>query len=301
MSIMSPRAFLPLAMLIVLGCQTAAFANDNPGTSRPTPDYMRYMEDARSARLEIAIRSFRMPSGQQVDLIGVVHIADDAYYQTLNQRFDRYDSVLFELVGNPQRLTQTPPQVLKQQQEQEYSGLLSTLQQAMGKYLQLTFQLGEIDYTKKNMVHADASAAQFAEMQQQRGETMLTLYLRAVNAQFSTGSNTAAMSELNAFSLIRILLSPDAATEFKKALARMFDQTESLTQLMEGDKGSAVLSGRNDVVMKKIQEVLANRKQRRIAVFYGGGHMPGIETSLIEKLNARVTGEEWLPAWTMPK
>ncbi len=32
---------------------------------------MRYVEDSRAARLEVAIRSFRMPSGQQVDLVGV--------------------------------------------------------------------------------------------------------------------------------------------------------------------------------------------------------------------------------------
>jgi hypothetical protein len=35
-------------------------------------------------------------------------------------------------------------------------------------------------------------------------------------------------------------------------------------------------------------------------VLYGGGHMPGIEGALIHKLNAKVVGEEWLAAWTMP-
>src|SRR5262249_11494774 len=135
---------------------------------------------------------------------------------------------------------------------------LSTLQLAASRYLNLTFQLGEIDYTKKNMVHADASAAEFARMQQERGETMLTLFLRAMNAQFSTDQNAPAVNELDTFDLIRILLSPDSATEFKKALARMFDQSESIMELMEGSEGSAVLSGRNEVVMKKIQEILAN-------------------------------------------
>jgi hypothetical protein len=76
---------------------------------------------------------------------------------------------------------------------------------------------------------------------------------------------------------------------------------ESLTASMEGTEGSAILSGRNDVVGRKIKEVLANRKQRRIAVFYGGAHMPGIETSLVRDLKAKASGEEWLAAWTMPK
>lgn len=293
------RSFL-VAILAALIFQTALA--DGTGGQRPLPDYMRYAEDGRSARLEVAIRSFRMPSGQQVDLIGVVHIADDAYYEKLNQRLDRYDAVLFELVGDPQRITQTPPQTLKQQYDQAYRGefSMSALQIAVGKYLNLSFQLGGIDYTKPNMVHADVSTAEFAKMQEERGETMLTLLLRAMNAQFSGGANMTAITELNTFELIRMLLSPDSATEFKRVLARMFDQSESLTQLMEGEGGSAVLSGRNDVVTAKINEILANRRQRRIAVLYGGGHMPGIETALLNKLDARVVGEEWLAAWTMP-
>jgi hypothetical protein len=298
---MSKRLLSLCAMLAALVFQAAALAGETPANPQPLPDYIRYAEDEHSVRLEIAIRSFRMPAGQQVDLIGVVHIADDAYYQKLNRRFDRYDSVLFELVGNPQRVTETAPQLLKQQSEQEYTGALSTLQQAMGRYLNLTFQLGAIDYTKKNMVHADTSAAQFARMQQERGENMLTLFARAMNAQLSRGTQDQVASELNLFALIRILMSPDAATEFKKVLAREFGQMEALTALMEGEQGSAILGGRNDVVVKKIQEVLANPKQRRIAVFFGGAHMPGIEALLTTKLKARVAGEEWLAAWTIPK
>jgi hypothetical protein len=293
---------LPLAaMLATLVFQAAAPASEEPANPRPLPDYIRYADDARSTRLEVAVKSFRLPSGQQVDLVGAVHIADDAYYQALNRRFDRYDSVLFELVGDPGYVTTTAPQVLKQRSAQEYTGALSTLQQAMGKYLNLTFQLGEIDYTKKNMVHADTSAAEFARMQQERGETMLTLLARAMNAQLSSGGQGSAASELNVVALIRILLSPDAATEFKKVLARQFDQMESLTALMERDGGSAILSGRNDVAVNKLQQVLASRKQRRVAVFFGAGHMPGIEALLIAKLDAHAAGEEWLAAWTIPK
>ena len=96
-------------------------------------------------------------------------------------------------------------------------------------------------------------------------------------------------------------MSRDSAAEFKKALAKMLAQTESLTATMEGENGSAILSGRNEVVGRKIKEVLANKKQRRIAVFYGCAHMPGIETSLVKDMKATAAGEEWLAAWTMPK
>ncbi len=183
--------------------------------------------------------------------------------------------------------------------------MVGTIQQAAGQYLGLTFQLDAIDYTRKNMVHADATAEEFERMQKERGESMLTLFARAMEvqmaAQMSGKVDPTAMRGLDTFGLIRILMSRDSAAEFKKALAKTFAQMESLTAAMEGTEGSAILSGRNDVVGRKIKEVLANRKQRRIAVFYGGAHMPGIETSLVKDMKAKVSGEEWLAAWTMPK
>src|SRR6187399_581726 len=190
------------------------------------PDYMRFREDANGARLEIAIRSFSMPSGQRVDLMGVAHIADDAYYQELNRRFDAYDSVLFELVGDPEALTAPGPHPTS-------NSAVSTIQQAAGQYLGLTFQLDAIDYTRKNMVHADATADEFERMQKERGETMLTLFTRAMEvqmaAQMSGNVDPTSMSGLDTFGLIRILMSRDSAAEFKKVLAKSFAQMETLT------------------------------------------------------------------------
>jgi hypothetical protein len=265
------------------------------------PDYVRFAEDGKSARLEVAIKTFTMPSGKKVDLIGVVHIADDTYYQELNKRFDAYDSVLFELVGDPKSLTEAAPLTEAQRKLQSGGGALSAIQQTAGRYLNLTFQLGAVDYTKKNMVHADTTAEQFEKMQTERGETTITLFARAMQAQMSGQMDRTAMRELDTLGLIRILLSRDSAAEFKKALAKTFDQMESMTALMEGNDGSVILSGRNDVVVNKIKEVLADKKQRRIAVFYGGAHMPGIESSLTRDMKAKASGEEWLSAWTMPK
>ena len=277
-------------MLITLGAHGAAVADE-------LPDYIRFRQDATSTRLESAIRTVTLPSGQRVDLIGAVHIADDAYYQELNRRFAAYDSVLFELVGDPKGLT-APSAVTS-------SSAVSIIQQTAGQYLKLRFQLDAIDYTRKNMVHADATAEEFDRMQKERGESMLTLFGRAMQAQMAadmTGSaNASTANGLDTFGLIRILMSRDSAAEFKKALAKMLAQTESLAATMEGENGSAILSGRNEVVGRKIKEVLANKKQRRIAVFYGCAHMPGIETSLVKDMKATAAGEEWLAAWTMPK
>jgi hypothetical protein len=297
---MVKRVFVLFALLTCL--RGAALAADPAGPAPDKlPDYLRYAEDAVSARLEVAIRRFSLPSGQTVDLVGAVHIADAPYYQELNRRFTTYDAVLFELVGDPRHLTRAPPADLDPQSSDSSGGTVSFIQQAASKYLKLTFQLSAIDYSGKNMVHADMSYEEFERLQAARGENMATLFMRAMQAQANGSMNDVAMDELNTFALIRILMSPDAATEFKKALAKVFDQTESLTLAMEGQSGSTILSGRNEVAVKKMKEVLADKRRRRIAVFYGGAHMPGIEAVLTKDLGARSAGEEWLPAWTMPK
>ena len=264
------------------------------------PDYIRYADDQQSTRLEVAIKTFSLPSGQTVDLIGAVHIADLDYYEGLNQRFGKYDSVLFELVGDPSAIMQMAPLTREERLAQTADGGVSSVQLSAAKYLNLAFQLGAIDYRGKNMVHADASAEEFARMQRERGESMLTLFARAMQVQMNGEMRNTSMNQLNTFALIRILMSADSAAEFKKVLAKMFDQMESVTALLEGKDGAAILGGRNQVATNKLSEVLAGRKQRHVAVFYGAAHLPGIEATLRSDMKANASGEEWLAAWTMP-
>ncbi len=286
------KRLLPLLALSLL--LPGAFAAE-------IPDYIRYKEDAQSARLEVAIKTFALPSGQKVDLIGVVHIADAAYYQELNKRFESYDSVLFELVGDPKSLARFAAMDEAQKQQQSGGSAIGFIQEAAGEYLDLAFQLNTIAYGKPNMVHADATAEEFATMMKERGESTLTLFARAMRLQLDAKANRTAMREFDTVGLIRILMSKDSTAAFKKALARMLDEMEYTTAVMEGSDGTAILSGRNAVAVKKVKEVLADKKQKRIAVFYGGAHMPGIEALVLGDLKAKAAGEEWLAAWTMPK
>lgn len=315
---------LPLAAILASLCHASPLTAKEPASSpagespsteaakekKELPDYIRFADDEKSARLEIAIKTFKMPSGATVDLIGVVHIADASYYADLNKRFDAYDAVLFELVGDPEALTKKPaPEAKKEKkkagkkgdkEEKGGGGGVRFIQDTAGRMLKLSFQLGQIDYTKPNMVHADATWEEFSAMQKERGESMMTLWMRAMKAQMSGELDDLPVKELDTFGLLRILMSKDSAAEFKIVLAKMFDQAESMTAIMEGDKGSAILSDRNAVVLKKIGEVLGDTTKKRIAVFYGAAHMPGIEELLIKDLKAEPAGEEWLPGWTMP-
>ena len=311
---MNTRLLSLAAIIGSLGFLSPLRADDKPAAKPNTeeksakeekkdmPDYIRFTDDAKSARLEIAIKSFKLPSGAVVDLVGAVHIADGSYYADLNKRFDAYDSVLFELVGDPKAVTDKEEVKVEKELEKagkSGGGAIRFIQTTAGRLLKLTFQLGQIDYTKPNMVHADASAAEFAKMQKERGESMMTLFVRAMKAQMSGDLNDFPLQDLDTFGLLRILMSKDSAAEFKIVLAKMFDQAESMTSIMEGENGSAILTGRNEVVLKKIKEVLGDKSKKHIAVFYGAAHMPGIEGMLVKQLKAEPAGEQWLAGWTM--
>ena len=72
-----------------------------------------------------------------------------------------------------------------------------------------------------------------------------------------------------------------------------------MTAAIEGNAGSAILSERNAVAVEKLRQVLANRQKRRVALFYGGAHMPGIEAALLavdSQIAARMHRSEDLAA-----
>ena len=55
---------------------------------------------------------------------------------------------------------------------------ISAIQTAMKDFLDLDFQLDDIDYTKKNFVHADMSPDEMAKSMKDRGESIWTILLR---------------------------------------------------------------------------------------------------------------------------
>ncbi len=105
-----------------------------------TSGYVRLAEDENSTRLEVAVAVFTLPDGRQVDLFGVVHMADASYYKEVDRRLGTYDAVLFELVGDPASLQKrdtplpdgTPP---------AKPHPLRGLQQGIGNVFHLAFQL----------------------------------------------------------------------------------------------------------------------------------------------------------------
>lgn len=173
---------------------------------------------------------------------------------------------------------------------------LHPLYLTMKHTLKLESQMEGIDYTKKNFVHADMTAREFAAMQEDRGEGFLMLWLRTVQAQLEHPEITENTPGL--MKILEILCRPDSPTELKRLLGRMFDQVEKLMAGMEAGNGSVIVTERNKVALKVLTEEIA-KGRKRLGIFYGAAHLADMEQRLLamgfqrEKL-------EWVTAWDLP-
>jgi hypothetical protein len=157
----------------------------SPSAPEPKTEYIRVVENDDAARLQTSIATLEK-DGIRVDLIGAIHIADAAYYKTLNETFPQYDSLLFEMVGG-EKLTavEKPKETAPEEEKSSLSGLRDVYAM-VAKFLGLSGQSEVIDYQAKNFVHADLSMAEFTEKQKQRNESLLGLALKASAAPAAT-------------------------------------------------------------------------------------------------------------------
>jgi len=284
----------------LIAATSALSAGAVPGSAEaakpaPEPDRqsIRYVDrpDGR-AELQTAVITMRHPSGQQVDLVSAVHIGDETYFEALNQLLAGYDVVLYELVGGPMETRDEKAGTA----ELGAARLVQRLAQSM---LGLSYQLDGIDYKRPNFVHADATWDDWERLTKERNQTMATLFQRAMEMQ-NDPKMKEEIEKMGSETMFPDLLAAvrefDPA-KFKRTLAPMLSEAEGFVTKLEGEDGTVVITERNKIVMQSIEEQLA-KGHRKIAVFYGAGHMPDFETRL-EALGFREDGREWLAAWNI--
>jgi len=120
--------------------------------------------------------------GTIVDLVGVVHIGESEYYEDLNVRLSKYDSVLYELVAPDG--TRIRPEDL-----QERRSLLASIQTGMKDMVNLEYQLEQIDYLVEIFRHADMSPQEFSEDLERRGDSVWEMVGRMMGAGIASQSS----------------------------------------------------------------------------------------------------------------
>jgi hypothetical protein len=281
-------------------------ASKKPGVQKAAPtQFIRLQLDEKKqpVALETAIVRYGPVEGKgdlEVDLVGAVHIGDKEYYKKLNKQFQQYDVVLYELVAQPG--TVIPKGGRKKDDP------LSLIMAVVKMVLDLDLQTERIDYTKKNFVHADLSPEQMAEAIHKRGDDGLTLILgftadvlRQMNVREQESKTqpqpkaAAPEQDLDFFSMI---LDQDGPKKLKRLLAQQLAGIESANGGLGPTLNNILIADRNEAAIKVFQKELAQGK-KKIAIFFGAGHMPDFEKRLRLDFGLEKKSVQWLEAWDL--
>jgi len=257
--------------------------------------FMRFVDDGHSGgRFETAVVTFKNKDGVTVRLVGAIHIGEKAYYQALNKSFENDDAVLYELVK--------PKDGGIPQPGQKAGSIISQVQHLMKDVLNLDFQLDDIDYSRPNFVHADMDAETFAKLQQERGETFEMLMIKQIMKAFTGGDDKAKHEEVVdpekvVDTVIEMFTRPDMERQIKVAFAKQLDQMEDTALGLDNPNGSVILTERNKVAMKVLENTIATGK-KKISIFYGAAHMPDMATR-VKEMGFTPTSVQWNTAWDL--
>lgn len=300
------RNWLLAALLATCASLPASMAQEKevppdakPAKTKPAADqFMRVRKDDRGQPLSMdtAVVHYVLADGSkpdvQVDLIGAIHVGDKAYYDQLNKLFESYDAVLYELVAP------AGTRIPKDGRKNGGSGHpIGVMQDGLKSLLDLDHQLDCIDYTKENFVHADMSPDEFAKTMADRGESFMQMFFRLMGAgmaQQGQGTSDAAI-------LMALFASPAERTwRLKVEFAKQMGSMEGQMAAINGDNGSTIITERNRKAFEVLgRELKAGKK--KIAVFYGAGHLPDMEERLLKDFQMKRNGEKWLTAWSLTK
>jgi len=262
-----------LGSLIFLGLATGAYADNS------AKEFIRYKggTDADSG-LQIAVTDY-VCSGTTITLYGVVHVADADYYQKVQTDLDKFDVVLYEGVKQG---TKSNPE----------TKVLNTIQKLMGEVLDLKFQKDGIDYTRKNLVHADISMDELQDSLKGESITPFGQYLK-----------TDQLEALKPFldmagSFIKELMkqSPEMQMSLKSQLAQQLSNADVSEQLSPEMKKAIVLDRNKIVIDTYLEYSRSHPDKKNYAVFYGAAHMPDLETQL-QAMGFTQKSKRWMTAW----
>jgi hypothetical protein len=283
-----------LSLVAVALLVSSARAADDAGAKAPAGEptkFIRYTDDGKGGgTLDAAIVTYRDKQGRQVDLVSALHVGEKAYYDELSKTFKQYDALLYEMVK--------PKGMGAPVQGQRTGSAVSGFQRFLKDVLDLEFQLDAIDYSPKNFVHADLDYETFSQKQEERGESLFTLMLRSMIAEMNRQAAGQGGRQITLIDILVAMNSPDSARQYKLLLATQFENIEAQLAGMEGPDGSVLLTERNKAALKVLKEQLASGK-KKLGIFYGAGHMTGLEQTLTSEMGFERTNVRWLVAWDM--
>ncbi len=285
----APRRAITLFVVWIslFACPIVVQASDNDRFVR-----IQENDQGRAITLQVAQLSYQKPGDDRdpirVDLISAVHMADQSYYQTLNTVFQDYDVVLYELVA--------PAGTRPTLEEGRRRGLLSATQVAMARFLNLSFQLEQVDYDATNFVHADLSPTELSASMKERGESLYVYFWRALYASMADYAKDPL--GLRGVDMLTSAVGADGEMSMKIAFAGELTRMDQMRAVFGEDSANALIGARNERVIEVLHEELI-RGARSVGIFYGAAHMPDLEQRLESDFELKYHATSWLDAWDL--
>lgn len=252
--------------------------------------------DGNPVAMQTSIARYIFRDGNQetfVDLVGAVHIGDLDYYEQLNDAFEQYDVLLYELVAPPDRRIPT-------RDENEDEDLFVLVRRVAQILFEFEMQLEGIDYTKENFVHADLSPQEMAEKMKERGESMSTIVLGLITdmiRQSNLQAQKGTQEKYAEMDLMTVIRDPNGAIKFKRIMAE-----QMVDSILEADPQSTMnrllIVDRNEATIEVLKRELG-KGHKKIGIFYGAAHMPDFDQRLRLELDMSKQSERWVTAWDL--
>jgi len=297
-----------LAALSVLALSVGPATAAEPGTGRPPGPasgpasgpsrFIRVVRDADGEPVSLETATVRyVPAapaasedrdaraGLAVDLVAVTHVGEAEYFAGLDGQLADYDAVLYELVAPDGAVPAKGAN----------AGMIAGL---LKRTLGLEYQTERIDYTRENFVHADLTPRRIAEKMRERGQTGFSVAADVFGSMLADAGRRAGRGdELTGFDLTTLLFDPDGKAKLKRAFAAELERA-NLDEALGETAGRMLVTDRNEAAAAVLaKEIAAGR--RRVAVFYGAGHMPDLERRLAADFGLVRQGAQWRQAWDL--
>lgn len=160
--------------------------------------------------------------------------------------------------------------------------------------LELEYQLEKIDYQKSHLVHADMTPEQFSQSMKDRNESFLQMFFRMMGQSLAQQGG----GQVSDVELLAALFAKDRAHQLKRVVAAQFENMGGMMLALDGPEGSTLITERNKVAFGVLRkQVDAGRK--KIAVFYGAGHLPDMEKRLVSDFGLKEQSVTWIEAWNL--
>ncbi len=182
---------------------------------------------------------------------------------------------------------------------QEIAGAGDGLQARLARALGLEFQLTGIDYDRANWRDSDLSVDEVQKRLEDAGASG--------DALFSLLDGSSFASQFVGFMLGFIEHNPRLSLTMKVMMVEMLSNSDAVLAGAGAQNASmnammkVIVHDRNEAVLSDLRRLIADEKSvRSVALFYGAGHLPGLEDRLTHEMGYRFDRAEWFTAIDVP-